>query len=98
MRLVVADTGPLNYLVLIGEADLLSNLFERVFIPQAVRDELQHAETPPSVREWIDHPPAWIEVVSIEGNTTDPDTASARRSCSRRVSALSFCSSTNETE
>jgi len=33
MRLVVADTGPLNYLILIGAIDLLPKLFERIFIP-----------------------------------------------------------------
>jgi len=29
MRLVVADTSPLNYLVLIGQVDLLPSLFEK---------------------------------------------------------------------
>jgi predicted nucleic acid-binding protein len=33
---VVADTSPLNYLVLVGEADLLCQLYSRVLIPQAV--------------------------------------------------------------
>ena len=37
MRLVVADTGPLNYLVLIDAIELLPKLFEKVFIPEAVR-------------------------------------------------------------
>jgi len=33
MRLVVADTGPLNYLILIEAIDLLPKLFETIFIP-----------------------------------------------------------------
>ena len=37
MRLVVADTGPLNYLVLINAIELLPKLFEKVFTPEAVR-------------------------------------------------------------
>jgi predicted nucleic acid-binding protein len=37
MRLVVADTGPLNYLLLIGAVELLPRLFERVFAPAAAR-------------------------------------------------------------
>src|SRR5437879_6555330 len=41
MRLIVADTGPLNYLVLIGASDLLPKLFETVLVPQAVCDELR---------------------------------------------------------
>jgi len=40
MRLVVADTGPLNYLVLIDAIELLPKLFKRVFTPEAVRAEL----------------------------------------------------------
>jgi predicted nucleic acid-binding protein len=52
-RVVVADTSPLNYLVLIGHADILSALFERVFVPAIVRDELQNLETPQDVRNWI---------------------------------------------
>ena len=34
--IVIADTSPLNYLVLIGEVDLLQKLFFRVLIPEGV--------------------------------------------------------------
>jgi predicted nucleic acid-binding protein len=50
MRLVVADTGPLNYLILIDAIDVLPNLFETIFMPVAVRDELAHADAPAPVR------------------------------------------------
>jgi predicted nucleic acid-binding protein len=40
MRLVVADTGPLNYLVLIDAIELLPKLFETVFTPESVTGEL----------------------------------------------------------
>ena len=53
MRLVVADTSPLNYLILIEQVEILPALFEKVFVPQIVRDELQHSEAPESVRRWI---------------------------------------------
>jgi predicted nucleic acid-binding protein len=46
MRLVVADTGPLNYLVLIEAVELLPKLFERVFAPEAVRLELLDQDAP----------------------------------------------------
>jgi predicted nucleic acid-binding protein len=62
MRLVVADTGPLNYLVLTGYIELLPELFERVLAPQAVRDELADPEAPAPVRAWIAQTPAWLEV------------------------------------
>jgi predicted nucleic acid-binding protein len=62
MRLVVADTGPLHYLILTGDIALLATLFDRVLIPQTVRDELAHRNAPDLVREWIAQTPAWLEV------------------------------------
>src|SRR5438067_1253926 len=62
MRLVVADTGPLNYLVLIGEVELLPRLFEKIFVPTAVRNELTKPRTPEAVRRWIAEPPSWLEI------------------------------------
>lgn len=62
MRFVVADTGPLNYLVLTGDIKLLPGLFDRVLAPQAVRDELADSEAPAAVRAWIAQAPAWLEV------------------------------------
>jgi predicted nucleic acid-binding protein len=61
-RLVIADASPLHYLVLIGCSDILPTLFERVFIPAVVRDELVHPETPEIVRTWTENPPSWLEV------------------------------------
>ncbi len=62
MRLVVADTGPINYLILIGHVDLLPALFEIVILPIAVATELKAKKAPPSVREWIASPPAWLDI------------------------------------
>ena len=62
MQLVIADTGPVNYLVLIGHIDLLPVLFERVVLPSAVQAELTARNAPLSVRNWIASPPAWLEV------------------------------------
>ena len=62
MRLVIADTGPINYLVLIGNIDLLPVLFEKVILPSAVQAELTDPDAPPSVRNWIADPPAWLDV------------------------------------
>ena len=68
--IVIADTSPLNYLVLIGKADLLQRLYRRVVIPDGVLRELLHPETPTIVSEWIARRPAWLEVERI---TTPPD-------------------------
>jgi predicted nucleic acid-binding protein len=62
VRLVIADTGPINYLVLIGNIDLLPVLFEKVILPSAVRAELIDPDAPPSVRNWIANPPAWLNI------------------------------------
>ena len=52
--LVVADTSPLNYLVLMQQDTLLPTLYERVMIPPAVREELQRPRTPQAVRQWVE--------------------------------------------
>jgi predicted nucleic acid-binding protein len=67
---VVSNTTPLNYLVLINEAEVLREIYGRIVIPQAVIDELQHDETPAIVRRWIANRPEWLEVrqISIAGD------------------------------
>jgi len=62
VRLVVGDTGPLNYLVLIGAAEILPSLFQKILVPQAVSEELRHPAAPPAVRAWARHPPPWLDV------------------------------------
>ncbi len=62
MRLVIADTGPINYLILIGHIDLPPVLFERVILPSAVQAELAAGSAPSSVRNWVARLPLWVEV------------------------------------
>src|ERR671930_204374 len=64
-RVVVCDTSPLRYLVLIGQADLLPGLYAEVFIPEAVAGELNQPATPEPVRRWIAHPPSWLQIVPL---------------------------------
>jgi predicted nucleic acid-binding protein len=63
VRLVIADTGPINYLVLIGHIEVLPSLFERVLLPKAVESELADPGAPSSVRKWIANPPSWLDIV-----------------------------------
>ena len=72
MRVVVADTGPLNYLVLIDSVDLLPKLFEKVFTPEAVRAELLDPDTPAAVRTWAAQPPPWLEISPVSVAIDDP--------------------------
>ena len=63
MNLVVSDASPVNYLILIGEVDILPKLFSRVLLPRAVwQDELQHPDAPAPVRAWAKEIPDWVEV------------------------------------
>jgi predicted nucleic acid-binding protein len=62
VRCVVADAGPLHYLVLIGHIGLLPQVFELVLVPETVRDELTQARTPSAVRAWITRRPAWLRI------------------------------------
>jgi predicted nucleic acid-binding protein len=52
MPVVVADTGPLNYLVQIDAIDVLPKVFGKIVIPAAVHDELAHPGAPAMVRAW----------------------------------------------
>jgi predicted nucleic acid-binding protein len=59
---VVSNTSPLNYLVLIGEIEILPTLHHHVVIPVAVSEELHDPATLDAVRGWIENPPGWIEI------------------------------------
>lgn len=60
--IVVADTGPLRYLILIGHIDVLPRLFGAVSVPAAVADELSHPHAPDAARAWVADPPSWLVV------------------------------------
>jgi predicted nucleic acid-binding protein len=68
--IVVADTSPINYLVLIREIELLRQLYTQVFVPPAIVQELKHPAAPASVRDWAAHPPGWLEVLSPKSSLT----------------------------
>ena len=60
--IVVADTSPVNYLVLIREIDVLPQVYGTIVIPKAVQAELQCPPAPGVVRAWIADPPEWLEI------------------------------------
>lgn len=59
--IVLCDTSPICYLILIGQIDLLPQLFQSITIPTAVRDELLNEEAGQSIHEWIQNPPPWLK-------------------------------------
>lgn len=72
--IVVSDTSPLNYLVLINTIDVLPSLFHEVYVPPKVMEELRQPKTPELVKHWADSPPAWLKILA----PTTPFSADAR--------------------
>lgn len=72
--IVIADTSPLHYLILLEHAEVLQHLYGSVIIPEAVVRELQAQKTPASVRQWITAPPEWLQIRQI---AVPPDPALA---------------------
>jgi predicted nucleic acid-binding protein len=67
---VVSNTSPLNYLALIGQAEILRQLYGRLLVPSAVIRELEAAETPRLVRAWLAKSPSWLNL-RAPSNTAD---------------------------
>jgi len=62
--IVVSDTTPLNYLVLIQVIDILPAVFQEVYVPPSVIAELLHLKAPDVVRAWAQSPPAWLKIAA----------------------------------
>jgi len=69
--IVVSDTGPLNYLALIGHVEALPKLYEVVVIPKAVAYELSRPSCAETVRDLIESPPVWLRI--DQAPECDPD-------------------------
>lgn len=72
--IVIADTSPLHYLILLEHTEVLRCLYGSVIIPEAVVRELQAHKTPAPVRQWITTPPGWLQIRKI---AVPPDPALA---------------------
>jgi predicted nucleic acid-binding protein len=68
--IVVSDTSPLHYLILIGAEGVLPELFGRVIAPTAVIDEMVHPHAPQTVRDWASDTPEWLEILDPESSVT----------------------------
>jgi predicted nucleic acid-binding protein len=62
--IVVADTSPINYLVLIEEIEILPKIYGRAVIPQTVYDELVRPSAPQAVQYWVTQKHIWLEIRS----------------------------------
>jgi predicted nucleic acid-binding protein len=68
--IVICDTSPILYLLLINHLDLLPQLYGQVIIPKIVRDELVNPGAPVELQQWITNPPGWLIVQPV---TSTPD-------------------------
>ncbi len=66
----VSNTTPLRYLIAINQEHLLGKLFEKVFVPVAVHEELTDARTPEAVRRAVSSLPEWFEMRSVQPSHT----------------------------
>lgn len=66
----VSNTTPLRYLIDIKQEDLLGQLFEMVFIPASVHEELTDSRTPETVRTRMSSMPAWLKVRTVKESQT----------------------------
>ena len=60
--IVVADSGPLHYLILLEHVELLRRFYGQVLVPEPVAGELSEFAAPAVVREWMRNPPTWVDV------------------------------------
>jgi len=72
---VIADSSPVNYLVLIAAIDILPKLYGGVIIPQPVLEELRHPDALHPVAEWANDLPEWVEVVATVQLNIDAELA-----------------------
>jgi predicted nucleic acid-binding protein len=61
--IVIADTSPICYLLLIEQINLLPQLYGQVIISTVVQAELTDPSSPAVVRQWINQPPTWLRVI-----------------------------------
>lgn len=63
--IVVADSGPLHYLILLNQAELLHRFYGQVIVPEAVLRELTASKTPQRVKDWLSKPPSWLRIQTV---------------------------------
>jgi predicted nucleic acid-binding protein len=61
--IVVSDTSPLNYLILINAIEVLPALFGAVHMPPTIVAELSHDRAPHQVKIWAAALPEWVKVI-----------------------------------
>ncbi len=77
--IAVSNTTPLRYLVAIEQEHLFPGVFEKIFVPAAVHEELTKMATPERVRNLIRSLPSWYEVREDQSSPLVPLPATLHR-------------------
>ena len=59
--IVVADSGPLYYLILLKHVEFLRRFYGQVVVARGRRQRLSNSAAPRVVRDSITAPPSWVE-------------------------------------
>ncbi|MCY6489881.1 DUF3368 domain-containing protein [Leptolyngbya sp. GGD] len=63
--IIISDTSPICYLILIDHIEVLPQLFQTILIPTAVQQELLNEQAGESICNWIQNPPAWLNIQTV---------------------------------
>lgn len=63
--IVVCDTSPICYLLLIEQIQILPQLFNQIIIPLAVQNELLAEQSFNQIQSWTANPPAWVSLQTV---------------------------------
>ncbi len=58
--IIISDTSPFCYLILIDCINILPQLYSKVIIPEVVYQELTNQSSPRKVREYLQNKPDWL--------------------------------------
>lgn len=90
--IIVSNTSPINYLVLIEHINLLSKLFKQIIIPQEVYNELSDMAAPLPVQTWIAAAPDWLKIQPVsQPSDAVVDLLERARTCSYPSSPRNQC-------
>ena len=77
--IAVSNTTPLRYLIAIEQEHLFPGVFEKIFVPSVVHEELTKMATPDRVRNLMRSFPSWYEVREVQGSPMVPLLATLHR-------------------
>jgi predicted nucleic acid-binding protein len=58
--IVISDTSPFCYLILIDCINILPQLYDKIIIPEVVYQELINQDSPQKVKEYLKNKPNWL--------------------------------------